>query len=41
VTDRLRKAIADFVSAFPLVLRPMVHAKLATLVEALIAELRL
>ncbi len=40
MTDRLRKAIADFVGTFPLALRPIIHGKLTALIEALVAELR-
>jgi hypothetical protein len=40
VTDRLRKAIADFTTLFPLPFRPIVHLKVMTLIEALLEELK-
>lgn len=40
MTDRLRRAIQDFVQMFPLATRPIAHAKLAQLIEALLAELK-
>ncbi len=40
MTERLRHAIAEFVSAFPVSLRPLVLAKLTALIDALLEEIR-